>query len=111
MKRAHMKLREGRVAHVKMAKEILEKFTGKELRTVEHSVLQLLLIHRTTESNEGYWCDTAGSSLILQCPTAANGSAAQRAGTPTTSCAMPVKAVQAKLWLKHKPVLPLQLLI
>lgn len=111
MKRAHMKLREGRDAHVKMAKEILEKLSWKEPRTVEHSVLRLLLIRRTTESSEGYSCDTAGSSLSLQCPSAENGSAAQRAATPTTSCAMPAKAVQAKLWLKHKPVLPLQLLI
>lgn len=77
-----MKHREGRVAHVKMAKENLEKWSWKELRTVEHSVLRLLLIHRITESNKGYSCATAGSSLSLQCPSAANGSAAQRAATP-----------------------------
>lgn len=83
MQRAHMKHMEEKVAHVKMAKEDLEKWSWKKLKTVEHSVLRLLLIHRVTESNKGYSCHTAGSSLSLQGPSAESGSAAQRAATPT----------------------------
>ena len=52
-----MKAREGRFARVKIAEENLEKLSGKELRTVDHSILWLLVIHRTTERNKVHSCE------------------------------------------------------
>lgn len=49
-----MKAMRGRFAHVKIAEENLEKLSQKELKTVHHSVLRLLLIHGTTETNKVY---------------------------------------------------------
>lgn len=80
MWRAHLKAREGRFARVEIALGNLEKLSRKELRTVDHSVLWLLLTHRTTERNEVYSCEQycRKKRLFAERPVSSNGSAAQR---------------------------------